>query len=57
MNCVLDIEDRSKLPNTTPIKDQIPQYRELYQCLKNTVKELGGDIDTAIVYYLTLIIF
>ncbi|XP_003244269.1 uncharacterized protein LOC100571358 [Acyrthosiphon pisum] len=37
----LHIEDKSKLPNTTPIEDQIPQCTELYQCLKNTVKELG----------------
>lgn len=49
-----DIEDKSKLPNTTPIEDQIPQRTELYQCLKNTVKELRGDTHTAIVYYLTI---
>ncbi|XP_060863179.1 uncharacterized protein LOC132939813 [Metopolophium dirhodum] len=37
----LYIEDKSKLPNTTPIEDRIPKCTELYQCLKNTVKELG----------------
>ncbi|CAI6349235.1 unnamed protein product [Macrosiphum euphorbiae] len=37
----LNIQDKSKLPNTTHIEDQIPQCTELYQCLKNSVKDLG----------------
>ncbi|KAL5243185.1 hypothetical protein ACI65C_010595 [Semiaphis heraclei] len=34
-----EIKDKSK--DSTSIKDEIPLCTELYQCLKNTVKELG----------------